>query len=188
MPFIAADKDYFYNMEKSLPREGLAPLRRVKRAFEEFEYAEARVRFEASALEPVARTMLEGLISLGAKGMKGSYDGGCDEGWAFAEEVLFASGAKDAKDACRELASTQLVNALRKAGEKRGAFGEDDSADRVIADAMDDLAMELASALLFKGFGTGEYVIYGDFEADFATGVIVDDPGAMRRRRRGGSR
>ena len=37
-----------------------------------------------------------------------------------------------------------------------------------------------ATVLLGKGFGTGEYELYGAFTANLETGELVDDPTAVK--------
>jgi hypothetical protein len=50
----------------------------------------------------------------------------------------------------------------------------------IVADALNDLAHEIASVLLGEGFGTGEYQLYGAFTADLKSGAITDDAKAKR--------
>ena len=46
--------------------------------------------------------------------------------------------------------------------------------------AIEELGHELASRLLGDGYGTGEYQLYGMFDADLVTGEIVDRDHAQK--------
>ena len=59
-----------------------------------------------------------------------------------------------------------------------GEYYRKNAPRRVISDALDELAHEIASQLLGTGYGTGEYTLYGAVTVDFETGEMNDDPDA----------
>jgi hypothetical protein len=52
--------------------------------------------------------------------------------------------------------------------------------EKLVALALDDLGDEMASSLLGRGYGTGEYSMYGVLTADLTTGTLTDEPSAQR--------
>ena len=85
-----------------------------------------------------------------------------------------------------ELAAPELVSRILEAAAKNSSWGNAGelyataTPGQAVMCAFEELAGELATVLLGRGFGTGEYELYGAFTADLATGDLVDDPDAAK--------
>jgi hypothetical protein len=151
-----------------------------------FEYEPATAHFAPAKLVGPAATVCSMLIDRGATRFRGTYDGGHDEGFAHAETVWFGADPKPVEVVADTLGTkefhTRLADAAAdpKASHWHNAakMYREDSAAAAVARALDELAHEIAAALLGGGFGTGEYSLYGAFEVDFSSGQITDDPAA----------
>lgn len=186
MPFLRGDAEFFDEDPSEDGEENLPPDFESKRQSGEFEYESAEARFTPAKLGRVARVMLDALLAAGATGLRVRYDGGYDEGFAHPDEVRFADHPRWATQVQQDIASPALLAAIRAAAGAGSMWGNGAdvyagaSDDEALVYAMEELAHGLASRLLGKGFGTGEYQLYGAFTADFATGAIVDHADAAK--------
>jgi hypothetical protein len=115
------------------------------------------------------------------------YDGGNDEGFAWADCFEMQDGTRiDADTIGRRLYEMKVQDTLYDVGiMKRGSFRmlvpdgvSDQEMERLNDVAMDWLCYEWAAMLLGRSFGTGEYSMFGAFTVDLETCMIVDDPDA----------
>jgi hypothetical protein len=186
MPFIRMDVAAYDEIMAELdPKE--FPLELMgERPSGGFDYHAASGRFTPEELGPVARLMLEVLVTAGATRFRVRYDGGCDEGFAYPEALLFGEESRPAADVLHGLASPELAARIREAAARNSMWGNATemyagaSLAQAAAYALDELAGELAPRLLGRGFGTGEGELYGAFTADFKTGELIDDPNAPK--------
>ena len=163
----------------------------MERPSGEFEYETAEATFKPDQLREIARLTLETLIEKGAVRFRVRYDGGHDEGFSYPDAVAFADRLVDAQafadDELRAESFVEKVRAIAQAHARESstygnaadmyAKAEDKQVARY---ALDELAHELASRLLGDGYGTGEYELYGAFNADLKTGQITDDPNVVK--------
>jgi hypothetical protein len=124
------------------------------------------------------------LREIGVRCLYVRYDGGNDEGFAWLDHVELRSGERLAHDeAGARLDGTELrarlidadlwsaqrdVNLQHYAPRHR-------SLGRI---ALDEIAIEFASRLLGRGYGTGPFWLYGAFTADLDACTIADDRNA----------
>lgn len=104
------------------------------------------------------------------------YDGGNDEGFAWLDHAELGTGERLEPIAVAE----RLV--ARGVPLRRRMFWEKDWPEaRVVRDMLDfPLSVNWAAALLGgRGFGTGEYSMYGAFVVDLVAETITDDPQAI---------
>jgi hypothetical protein len=154
-----------------------------------FEYDTVSAKFNAGALQGVPAAALEMVLAAGVTEMRVRYDGGNDEGFAHADDMWINGDRKFLDDIIDAIATPMNVDAIRIAAEAEpnsSVWGDGARHYRnreprnVIADALDDLAHEIASQLLGQGYGTGEYELYGAVTMIFETGEMIDDPAAER--------
>ncbi len=167
MPFIRCDPS-------TLEEAGLPPS-------EGFEYESNEVTFDLDKLEKCDRLVLEALRKLGATHFRVRYDGGYDEGFAYPESLKFVAGERTADEVISDLVKQlPLIQQFRETGiVQRQNYFEKLANDLVIKYAFDNFAMALSIRLLGRGYGTGEYELYGAFTIDLNTGDMVDDPNAQ---------
>lgn len=130
--------------------------------------------------EEVAR-IVDALRALGITQLYCRYDGGHDEGFAWVDSAVMRDGSRIGYDALLD----RLI-AAAPSDEIKAAFDEKQwpPSRSSLHDTMsEDFAYDLAKILLFPGYGTGEYYLFGAFTVDFETGLIVDDPEAKPRPR-----
>lgn len=137
-------------------------------AYERYSGKRSRPQDEwALKAEAEAARFAAALSALGAKQAYIRYDGGNDEGFAWFDHCVMADGSKRDVD--------QVAVSLEAAGvapELKTWGGSSPTRN-----ALDDLiASTWAVKLLGEGYGTGEYVMYGAFSVDLATGLVTDDP------------
>ncbi len=148
-------------------------------------YEPAEGRFDPAALTGPAAVVYSVLAECGAVRFRGTYDGGHDEGFAHADAVWF--GADDRQPAATVVATLvkaglhpRLVEAAALPNAScyynAGRVYAEATADRAVGMALEELARAMAEGLLGRGFGTGEYSLFGAFIADLQTGKVEDDP------------
>lgn len=108
------------------------------------------------------------------------YDGGHDEGFAWIAGAETESERLDAAGLTDRLLAAGALARLAKPGMPAiGYVGSQGDERTRFAQTLDfGLAGEWAERLLGRGYGTGEYVMYGAFIADLAAGEIREDPKA----------
>lgn len=131
---------------------------------------------EADDERSISAILIPALRELGVRTIYWRYDGGHDEGFVWLDHARTVGGSRlDAPDVVDRLAADATVRALLDADlidpqvNLRQALGE--LIDFGLGEAW-------ATALLGKGFGTGEYSMYGAFSVDLETREILDDPDA----------
>jgi len=120
--------------------------------------------------------MLPELRDLGVVSLRCRYDGGYDEGFAWLHEATLADGTTLDPDAlaARLLADPGTKQRLDSA--KIQAFENRTPTQKKLAFAIaNDLCLDWAVALLGRGYGTGEFAMYGMFTVDLRTNTITDD-------------
>jgi hypothetical protein len=122
-------------------------------------------RDEPEELGELVAVLVPAMRALGIVSVYCRYDGGNDEGFAWIDSATLVDGSVIDEPTLR----AGLVAA--------GAHVQLAEADTVYA-LRHDLADAWASLLLGRGYGTGEYVMYGAFTADLLTGELTDDPAA----------
>ncbi len=175
MPFLKVDAEAFEGLGEEFSDEG-------KESSGEFEYSPAETRFDISDLGAASLIVLEVLKRLGAEKFEVSYDGGHDEGFAYPVRVYIGGQAREIEEIVASPAMKSSVDEMRRqlrGGKENWYYGQPDAV--LAMSQLDELAMELSSKLLGRGFGTGEYALYGSFVADLKTGRILDNPHAKPR-------
>jgi len=127
--------------------------------------------------------MVPELRELGVARLYCRYDGGNDEGFAWFDHAEMADGGKlDGPELGERLRAIGLRAKLEAADIERDVhiFTMDDQpAETRLHVSLDLLAGEWAAELLGRGYGTGEFTMYGAFVIDLETLLIVDDPDAI---------
>ena len=120
----------------------------------------------AKKAEAEAARFAAALAALGAKTVYARYDGGNDEGFAWFDHCGMADGStRDADQVAADLEAAGISTGLRTWGVKSPT-----------RNALDEfMATTWAVHLLGRGYGTGEYVIYGAFSVDLTSGLVTDD-------------
>ena len=185
MPYERGDVGAFDEIVGEVDPADLPPDFASQHPSGEFEYRPASATFAPRQLGAVARVVLDALRAAGATALRVRYDGGGDEGFAYPDAVRFGAGElRPAALVQGQLATPALVAAVRDAAGRASMWGNATamyakaSENKVAGYALDELAYELSTRLLGDGYGTGEYELYGAFEADLTTGAIEDDPHA----------
>jgi hypothetical protein len=187
MPFYRFFSEDYREMAEELGLEELPPEEDGATASGEFHYEPASGRFYAGDLSSVSGVVLDELRKRGATGLRVRYDGGSDEGFGRPDCLIRGPSVQPVADLWVELADPEFVGRIRAASDVQTMWGNgaelyhSASLDMAARFALDELSNELAVALLGRGFGTGEYEMFGAFTADFATGELVDDPHAPKR-------
>lgn len=131
------------------------------------------------------KTFMPALKNAGIRRCELSYDGGSDEGFGTLEHCEDASGNKFGKE--QLLANSAFVAELAPfvtgqfSSGKHPVYLGDQTPDAVsmIGDYLEfDLPVILVSLLVGRGYGTGEYELYGRATVDLDTMTITDDPNA----------
>jgi hypothetical protein len=182
MPFTRGDADIFDEIAAEIDPEDLPEGFADKRPTDQFEYARAKATVKPAKLGKLARTVLELLLEAGATEFRVKYDGGFDEGFSYPEYVVLGEARCPVNKIAQKLAKSKpAISQLKKGIDKRMAEHYKGKSDLELAkSAIEELAHELASALLGDGYGTGEYQLYGAFTADLKRGKITDDPKAAK--------
>lgn len=129
-----------------------------------------RVDAPAEKARNGAAQLARQLVKLGAVKAYIRYDGGNDEGFAWFDSCVFADGSvRSADQVARDLVTAGPAAAAIVVALYGRAFD--------LRETLDDLlASTWAVDLLGRGFGTGEYVMYGGAWIDLKTGLVTDDP------------
>jgi hypothetical protein len=147
----------------------------------EFGGAAEPVRFSAEASGPqesgrdqMCALVVSELRAIGARRAYGRYDGGNDEGFAWLDSVETQAGRVDAA----ALAETLLAGPLLEKACPPGLLSRSDrwsKQEQLRRFVLDRVCDEWASMLLGRGYGTGEYSMYGAFTVDLEACTITDD-------------
>lgn len=124
---------------------------------------------------PVSRVVIPALVEVGIRRIYCRYDGGQDEGFAWLDFAELDGGNRLSQDNVLELLTgTGLTEDLVNGEFVRepATIAPDKILENIIRYWVCD---EWASWLLGRGFGTGEYTMYGAFLVDLENGTIVDD-------------
>lgn len=114
-------------------------------------------------------TVAERLAALGAVRAYSRYDGGSDEDFAYFGHCELKDGTLwNAERVTRELCARDAALAGLHAADLTRDVGE----------LLDLIAHEWAMLLLGKGYGTGNFSMYGGFWVELDSGLLTDDPGA----------
>jgi hypothetical protein len=161
------------------PAGALSPIQREDQKRRE----RARSEWERQ-WERTRAVVIPALQQIGGRRIYGRYDGGNDEGFAWFDSLALKDGQRIDLDAVVErLHDAQVHASLRAAGvELEDPFSptaSDSQIERaVLKSSIDRLCDDWATMLLGRGFGTGEYSMYGAFTVDLEACTIADDPGA----------
>jgi hypothetical protein len=127
--------------------------------------------------EAWARDIVGMLAAYGVQSLYCRFDGGMDEGFAWLDHAIVDGAQLSPQDLGAMLAAKGAAAPLRaKPSFAHGANKPD--AEWLESLASDWLSPHLAGLLLTPSFGTGEYLMYGAFFFDLASGEIREDPQA----------
>lgn len=109
---------------------------------------------------------------MGATKLYVTYDGGNDEGFAHFQKAVISDGELNAEEIGGRLADGVL-------GEPRAPRSSaypvaNWSSYQWAQSALDTFIYELATQLLGRSFGTGEYSLEGAFVADLGANILMD--------------
>jgi hypothetical protein len=152
-----------------------------------YDFGTASDRFRADSLAGPASAVYSMLVDLGVNTMRVRYDGGCDEGFAHADDVRINGHLRSLEDLIDQLNTPDHIDKIQTAAARpkasqwsnAGEFYKEANPRDVIKYAMDELADAIATQLLGEGFGTGEYELYGAVTVGLETGEMTDDPDAQ---------
>jgi hypothetical protein len=177
---MRVDVDSYDEMMSEIDPEDLPP-EALRRPSGDYEYEAAEAQFKRQKLDEVARVTVDALVQLGASEFRVRYDGGYDEGFSHSEFFVIKNQQRPALAVADELAGTSSIAAIRAAITQSAYRPSGEMSDSQMARfAIDQLAHELATLLLGRGYGTGEYSLYGAFTANLRTGQLVDDKQAAK--------
>lgn len=133
---------------------------------------------QAKRTQGMFASLVTALKAMGARQVYCRYDGGNDEGFAWVERVDLADGGRlDAAELSARLSATGIQRQFDINDVLYGASNMSGAQQfRYIVEQW--LANEWATALLGRGYGTGEYAMYGAFTVDLDAMTITDDPNA----------
>ena len=146
-----------------------------------YESAEATIDFPAMCAD--SRRVREELLAAGFAAVTCTYDGGHDEGFAYFESASDADGVHPAAAVAARLKASGLIpeqspwlkDALPPAAkEQLAAAWAGRSDEQKLRDVLVTFTEQLATELLGKGFGTGDYSMRGRFRCDLTTGELTD--------------
>jgi hypothetical protein len=146
----------------------------------------AEAQFDFRELKGLAALMFQMLTEQAVTKIRVTYDGGYDEGFAHFDGAWIGDEAQATDSMLLRLAEVgakpRILEAIKKPGSTNWYNAEQlfsaAAPERAVHFAMDDLAHPLAEKLVGRGYGTGEYQLYGAFTADLRTGRLLDDPAA----------
>jgi len=134
--------------------------------------------------ERTCAIMIPALQQIGGRQVYCRYDGGNDEGFAWFDSLALRDNLRIDLDAvARRLYDSQVHETLRAAGvELEDTFklgGSDGPSEQgVLKSFVELLCNDWATLLLGRGYGTGEYSMFGAFTVDLEARTITDDPRA----------
>jgi hypothetical protein len=118
------------------------------------------------------------LRALGVKQLYGRYDGGNDEGFSWLDNALLRDGTCiDADALAQRLMDRKFLDLLIARGVMK-RIDRMSEREQVASFIRDWMCTEWATLLLGRGYGTGEYVMYGAFVVDLDACIVTDDPKA----------
>jgi hypothetical protein len=137
----------------------------------------AHINSELDEDPEASGALLEAMTVLGVVKVYCRYDGGNDEGFAWFDHAQTATGQRITLD---DLVPTLKSGPAKKYFDQRSSWQADMSDAVLVEDALAfPLTNKWAAALLGgRGFGTGEYLMYGAFVVDLVAGTMTDDPAA----------
>lgn len=138
-------------------------------------YEPGETTFDPGNLNDEARRTYDALRSIGIHTLRVRYDGGHDEGFSHFE----AAQSDDQLFSLQGLIEAAKIGPLGEDGTELHVWNEKDteiSRAQWAQSALWNLCEELALRLLGRGYGTGEFSLYGRFTADLRSGRIVDEP------------
>ncbi|MFN8224422.1 MAG: hypothetical protein U0R50_14380 [Gaiellales bacterium] len=116
-------------------------------------------------LDVLVTVLVPAMRALGVRSVYCRYDGGNDEGFAWIDSAKLTDGQK--LDGATLRARLEAANVHEQL--------TDPDTEYVLRHGLADA---WASLLLGRGYGTGEYVMFGAFTADLETGELIDDASA----------
>jgi len=130
--------------------------------------------------ERIRSIVIPALQQIGGRRIYCRYDGGNDEGFAWFDSLELQDGRRIDPDAVAQRLHEAKVDArLLAAGvEPTSSRSSDNPVAQALKEFVELLCEDWATLLLGRGFGTGEYSMFGAFTVDLATRTITDDPGA----------
>ena len=140
--------------------------------------ATARAAREVFTRQRLIAVAVPALRELGVQRLYCRYDGGNDEGFAWLDSAALREGTRiDADALAQRLTEQKFLDRLVDHGVMKRVDGASER-DQVASFVRDWLCTEWATLLLGRGFGTGEYVMYGAFAVDLDRCTVIDDPKA----------
>jgi len=148
-----------------------------------YEPAEATFDFEggATSADGFMRHLRDMLLGRQFTGVRCSYDGGYDEGFAHFDHATVNGVRFDQDEMVALLKDSDLRNcpttyddmpeAARKHWEEHR---KKLTPEKLVIETLEEFAYGFASTLLGQGFGTGECEIKGCFDVDLTTGKMLD--------------
>jgi hypothetical protein len=178
VPATPAPRRTFW--DRLLGREGPAAGQQQPRISFEEQRRSAELEQERRRQQLFA-VLVPALVAAGAQRAYCRYDGGNDEGFAWPDHYARRDGQHiNHNELATRLFELNVHDQLRAAG--FAAHLTATSAEQKIAElrafSSGWLADEWAALLLGRGFGTGEYSMYGAFTVDLEACTITDDPHA----------
>lgn len=139
------------------------------------QHFECLCRITEAANQKLLGIMIPAIRELGVIRLYCGYDGGNDEGFAWLQSAELHSGERLNREAMLErLSQLAIAEKLREAG-----FIKEGAVQKQLVDILRYwLCDEWATILLGRGFGTGNYLMYGAFIVDLENCTIIDDPKA----------
>jgi hypothetical protein len=134
--------------------------------------------------ERTCAIMIPALLQIGGRRVYCRYDGGNDEGFAWFDSLELQDNQRiDLNAVARRLYDIQVHETLRAADvELRDPFmlsGSDSPSEQgAVKSFVELLCNDWATLLLGRGYGTGEYSMFGAFTVDLEARTITDDPRA----------
>ncbi|MEM7777710.1 MAG: hypothetical protein AAF732_19120 [Pseudomonadota bacterium] len=114
---------------------------------------------------------------LNAARLHGRYDGGNDEGFSWLDHIETTDGRTLSRD---EVIAASMTSPRLQKLEAENLLRSTDGPDALkleLGTLIDiDICGVFAMWLLGRGYGTGEYSMYGAFKVDFEAETITDDP------------
>jgi len=128
--------------------------------------------------EKLAAIMLPALREIGGRRVYCRYDGGNDEGFAWLDSIETGDGKRiGADEIVQRLFDIQVKDKLYAAELMRNDVHMSDQ-EQLYETIRYGMPTDWATMLLGRGYGTGEFWMYGAFTVDLVACTITDDPRA----------
>lgn len=142
----------------------------------QYEPAIGQLKFTRENLNTDSQQVFDVLREIGVKSVYCRYNGGGDEGFADFTGAKIEDRIVEFEELKSLLIETSLGSKTteylhRYYGSPHGEL----SAQQRVEFYLDEFARALATYLLGRGYGTGEYSMKGSFRANLVTGKIVDE-------------